>query len=97
MTRHKFIPKNQLTTFTKAMRKARKHANLKLLDLRELTDYAVCHLSDIERGIITPDEDEASAIRLHLWEMKEIEADLKKLERWGSKPTPAPIIQLPHR
>lgn len=78
------------TVFGTAMRKARKTAGLTLLDLKEVTGYAVYILSDIERGIITPDEDEAAAIRLCLYEMSEIEEDLKKLDRWECKPTPAP-------
>ena len=79
------------------MRKARKQGQLTLLDLKGFTDIKVYTLSDIERGLFTPSEDEAAAIRLALLSMSEIEEDLKKLERWGNKKTHAPEYVFPRR
>jgi ribosome-binding protein aMBF1 (putative translation factor) len=78
MTRHNLRKKNKATTFTIAMRKARKQARLTLLDMMQMTGIAVHILSDVERGIITPESDVASAIRSCL-EMREIEEGLEKL------------------
>jgi hypothetical protein len=54
--------RSKKTSFTIAMRSSRKAAGLTLPDLKSLTGLRVARLSDIEKGIVTPTENETSAI-----------------------------------